>query len=104
MPFGSKGYNAKQNINQSKQIWSHTCVEFKKQNKRTKEKKKRGQTLHYREQMVTRGEVGRQVGEIGEGDKEHNYLDEHWVIDGSVESPYCSLGINITLYVNYTRI
>ena len=49
--------------------------------------------------MVTRGEVGGGMGEIGEGDH-----DEHWVMYGSVESLYCTPETNITLYVNYTGI
>ena len=48
-------------------------MEFKKQNKWTKGKKKRqtkNKTLNYREQkqMVTKEEVGKGVGETGDGD------------------------------------
>ena len=33
--------------------------------------------------------------------KECSCYDEHLVIDGSAESPYCTLETDITLYINY---
>lgn len=43
-----------------------------------KEKKRqtKAQTCKYREQKVTRGEMGRGMGERGEGDFEYTYLDK----------------------------
>ena len=44
------------------------------------------------------------MGEIGDGDKEHIYHDEHWVKYGSIESLYCTSETDILLYVNYRGI
>ena len=53
--------------------------------------------------MVTRGEVGGGMGEIGGGRggwfKESTCCDEHRVMYGSVESLHCT-ETNIMLYVN----
>ena len=49
-------------------------------------------------------EVGRGMGEIGEGNEEYTYHNEHWVMYGTVESLYCTGETNITLYVNYNGI
>ena len=38
------------------------------------------------------------------GNKECPYCDEHWVLNGNVESLYCTPETNIKLYVNYTGI
>ena len=54
--------------------------------------------------MITRGEVERGMSEIGKGDWEHMYQDEHWVKHRIVGSLYCTPTANITLYVNYTGI
>ena len=54
--------------------------------------------------MVTKGEVDGQIGEIDDGIKEYTYCDEDWVMYEIVESLYCTLETNITLYVNYTVI
>ena len=35
---------------------------------------------------------------------EYTYLDEHWIIYGTVESLYCTPETNIMLYFNYTGI
>ena len=53
--------------------------------------------------MVTRGEVSEEMSEIGDGDEECTCCDEHWVLDGRVESLYYSPETNITLYINNTR-
>ena len=50
--------------------------------------------------MVTRGEVGRGMGEIGEqvmGIKEDTYHDEYRVMYRIVESLYCTPETNMTL-------
>lgn len=47
-------------------------MEFKKETKqreKIRERQIKKQTLNYRELMVTRGEEGGEMGEIGEGDK-----------------------------------
>ena len=52
--------------------------------------------------MITRHEVGGVLGEIGEGDLECTYHDEHWVMYRVIEALCCTPETNITLYVNYT--
>ena len=54
--------------------------------------------------MVTRGEMGEHLLEIGEGDYEYTFHDEHWVMYRIVESLYYTCETNITLYINYTGI
>ena len=44
------------------------------------------------------------MGEMGGGDWEYAYCDEHGIMQGSAESLYCTPETNITLYVNYTGI
>lgn len=44
------------------------------------------------------------MSEIGEGDEEHTFHDEHGVVYRTVESLYCTPKIKIILYVNYARI
>ena len=48
------------------------------------------------ELMITRGEVGGAMGEIGEGIKEGTCCDEHWVLYGTVESLHCTPETNST--------
>ena len=50
--------------------------------------------------MVARGEVVGGMGEIDEEDHEYPYYDEHWEMYRIVESFYCTLETNITMYVN----
>ena len=47
--------------------------------------------------MDTRGEMGRVMGEIGDG--ECSCCDEHWVMYEIVESLYCIPETSITLSV-----
>ena len=54
--------------------------------------------------MVTRGEVGGGIGEIGDEDEEDICHDEHGVMYGSAESLYCTPETHITLYVTCTAI
>ena len=49
------------------------------------------------------GGVGQSRGEVGDGDKEHTYL-EHRAIYGSVESLCCTPETRTTLYVDSTGI
>ena len=44
------------------------------------------------------------MGEVGDGDKEYIYCDEHWIVYRTVETLHCTPETNITLYVNYTGI
>ena len=86
--------------------YGFTHVEFKKQNKGAKEKKRekgkpRNRLLTIDNTLVvTRGKTVwgwvKQVMGIKDGPG-----DEHWVVCGSVESLYCTPEPNITLYVNY---
>ena len=48
--------------------------------------------------------VGGEMGEIDKRDLEYTYLDEHREMYRIVESFYCTLETNITLYDNYTSI
>ena len=60
------------------------------------------QTVHYREQTDgyhSRGRVGGWVKQMLEI-KEYTCCDKHWVMYGTVESPYCRPETNITLYAN----
>ena len=52
--------------------------------------------------VVTRREVGGGMGEIGEGDWQYTYCDEHWIIYRIVESLNCTPETNID--VNYIGI
>ena len=47
--------------------------------------------------MAIRGETGRGMGEIGEGNKEYTYHSELQVMYGIIESLYCTPGTNLTL-------
>ena len=48
--------------------------------------------------------MGGRDGWKSDGDEEYHYLDEHWVIYGTVQSLYRTPETNITLHVNYTEI
>ena len=56
--------------------------------------------------MVTRGEVGGGMGEVGEVPKylRSTSATSNLMVYGSVESLYCTPETNITLYPNYTGI
>ena len=61
---------------------------------------KKTKLLDAENKLVTiRGEVGRGMGKMGEGN-EDIYHNEHRVMYRIVESLYCTPEINITLYVN----
>ena len=63
---------------------------------------KKTNTLKYREQnlLIAGGEMGRDRWDTG--NLEYTYVDEHWVMYRIVESLYCTLETETTLYVNYT--
>ena len=65
---GSREYNTKENkpVRERQIPCDFTCM-WNLRNKRKKKKEK--QILNYREQMVTRREVGGGIGGIGEGNK-----------------------------------
>ena len=50
--------------------------------------------------LVTRGEVGGEMGELGDGDQGCTCRDEHRVMEGSVESLCRTPATHMTLYVN----
>ena len=54
--------------------------------------------------MIGRREAGVGMGEIGEGNEEDIYCDEHWVMHRIAEALYYTPESNMTLYVNYTGI
>jgi len=57
-------------------------VKFKKQNKQNKRDKPKYQHLVVENKlMVTRGEVGRGMGEVGEGDKEYTFYIRHRIFE-----------------------
>ena len=60
-----------------------------------KKRQNKNQTLYYREQTVTRGEVAGRMHGIGEGDWEHIYPGEHWVMYRVVESVHCTPEMSI---------
>ena len=53
---------------------------------------------------IARGEVGRGMDEIGEGDEESSHHDEHRAMQRVVESVYSTPETNTTLQVNRTGI
>ena len=81
-----------------------------KQNKWAQEKKKTRETKQEivstigNTLMITIGEVGGELGEIGDGDEGVHFW--RWAPGDvwSVESLYCTSETNITLYGNYTGI
>ena len=79
-------------------------MELKKQqvNKDKQDKPKNRLLTIENKLVVARREVGGRMGEIGEGDLECAYYDEHQVMYRIVESLYCTPETNITYYVNYT--
>lgn len=80
--------------------YGFTHAEFKKQ-KNNGEKKETNQTLQNK-LLVYRVETGWEMGEIGDGDSQYTYHNDHWVIHRIVESLYCTS--EIISYVNYTGI
>lgn len=52
--------------------------------------------------MVARGEADGGMGEKEKGDKVYITYDDHWVMYRIVQSLYCALETNISLYINNT--
>ena len=98
---GSKEYNAKGNKLVRERPIPHDFIHlWNLRNKTTEQSKKRQiqkQTLKYREQTAgcQRGSGG--MSEIGDGDEEYTYHDQHWVMDRIAESLYSHLTLTLLL-------
>ena len=76
-------------------------MQFKKQNKRTREKRDRQKNRLLKtgnKLVVARGEAGSGRGGRDKGDQEYTDRGEHYEMYTIAESIYCTTGTNTTLY------